>query len=94
MTNTIPANTETIYARVKVNNAPQSTELKIRWILADSAQGDMADYQLKEDSLPVEGNMPIIIGLKRETDPFPRGEYLVKFMLNGNEKIAVPFKVQ
>lgn len=89
-----PANTETIYCEMKVNNAPAGTELKIRWIIAKDAQGEVSDYQFKEDSILVEGTMPIIIRLKRESDPFPRGEYLVKFMLNGNEKIAVPFKVK
>ena len=89
-----PANTETIYCEMKVNNAPAGTELKIRWIIAKDAQGEVSDYQFKEDSILVEGTMPIIIRLKRESDPFPRGEYLVKLMLNGNEKIAVPFKVQ
>jgi hypothetical protein len=89
-----PANTETIYCKMKVNNAPAETELKIRWIIAKDAQDEVSDYQLREQSIPVEGNMQIVDYIKRKSDEFPRGEYSIRFLLDGIEQMSVPFKVQ
>ena len=89
-----PANTETIYCKMKINNAPAGTELKIRWIIAKDAQGEVSDYQLREQIIPVEGNMQIVDYIQRKSDEFPRGDYSIKFLVNGTEQMTVPFKVQ
>jgi hypothetical protein len=89
-----PANTETIYCKMKINNAPAGTELKIRWIIAKDAQGEVSDYQLREQTIPVEGNMQIVDYIQRKSDEFPRGDYSIKFLVNGTEQMTVPFKVQ
>jgi len=87
-------NIETVYTRVKINNAPQGTELKIKWIMLKDTQGNVLDDQLEEQNTMVEGTMSIVSGLIRKSEEFPRGDYSIKFLVNGTEQMAVPFKVK
>jgi len=94
MTNSFAEKVDAINCHVKVNNAPADTEVKIQWILVKAAQGDVSDRKLNEDVQKVQGTSPVIASLIRKDDPFPRGKYVAKIFLNGEEKINVPFRVQ
>ena len=94
MANSFPANIETVNFRVKANNCPSGTEVGIKWMVTKSAEGDVLDHVLNEETTKPEGTAELFSTLKRTSDEFPRGQYAVKVLLNGEEKIVVPFQVK
>lgn len=88
------ADIEKINCAVKVNNAPPDTELKIEWVLAEDQQGTSNERTISEDLIKVQGTSTVMASLSRGDDPFPAGNYLIKFILNGEEKMTLPFRVQ
>jgi hypothetical protein len=94
MSNSFPADVEVINFRTKANNCPQGTSVGIKWIVIKTAEGDVLDHVLKEETVQVEGTAEVYSAIKRTSDKFPRGEYAVKALINGEEKITVPFRVR
>ena len=80
--------------RVNVYNAPPGTELGVQWMLERSSDGVWFDKLLNEEKIKIGGTGPIYPGLLRKSDPFVKGDYLVRLFIDGQEVVSVPFKVQ
>ncbi|MCX6001212.1 MAG: hypothetical protein NTY79_01545 [Chloroflexi bacterium] len=54
----------------------------------------MDNYLVKEDKNKIDGTLEVAAKLIAGKNKFVRGDYVVKLLLDGQEKAAVPFKVQ
>jgi len=79
---------------VRMYNVPADTEMNLQWIIAKSDEAGVDDYLAKEDKSKIEGTLEITSKLISVKDNFVKGDYVVKLLLDGQEKAAVPFKVQ
>ena len=89
-----PADMGEVDFRARIYNAPVDTEMNIQWIIASSDEAGVDNYLAKEDKSEVEGTLEITSKLISVKDKFVKGDYVVKLLLDGQEKAAVPFKVQ
>ncbi|MCX5997607.1 MAG: hypothetical protein NTV42_08415 [Chloroflexi bacterium] len=87
-------NTSEINFSARIYNAPAGTEMNIQWIIVKSDEAAVDNYLVKEDKNKIEGTLEVAAKLIAGKDKFVRGDYVVKLMLDGQEKAAVPFKVQ
>jgi hypothetical protein len=94
LTAQFPADTKNVNFRAKAYSAPAGTELNIQWILDRSADATIQSRLIKEDKNTIEGTVEIRASLVTKSDPFTKGDYLVKMLVNGQELSSVPFKVQ
>jgi hypothetical protein len=93
-TNIFPASTETINIKVKANNCPDGTEALFKWILVQSADGIARDLTIDEKTIKTSGTSPLLYDVSRKEKEFPRGRFVVKILLDGTEKMSVPFQVR
>lgn len=93
-TASFPVDTSEIDFSARIYNAPAGTEMTIQWIIAKSDEAAVDNYLVKEDKNAIEGTLEIAAKLISGKDKFVKGDYLVKLLLNGQEKAAVPFRVQ
>ena len=93
-TNIFLAGIETINVKVKANNCPDGTQVLFKWILVQSADGIARDLTLDEKTIKASGTLPLLYDVSRKEKEFPRGRYVVKVLLDGTEKISVPFQVR
>ncbi len=89
-----PVDTGEINFTVRMYNAPADTEMNIQWIIARSDEASVDDYLAKEDKNKIEGTLVIAAKLISGKDKFVKGDYVVRLLLDGQEKATVPFKVQ
>jgi len=75
-------------------NAPPGTELSVQWLLKSSADKVFFDKLISESKLSLDGTQLIQTSLKTKTDPFVKGDYEVKLLINGVENVVVPFTVR
>ena len=89
-----PVNISEVDFRVKIYNAPADTEMNIQWIIAKSDEAAVDNYLVKEDKNKIDGTLVVVAQMISGKDKFVKGDYVVKLLLDGQEKVAVPFKVQ
>jgi hypothetical protein len=94
LTGQFTADTKQVNFRAKAYDAPAGTELSIQWILDRSADATIQSKLIKEDKSKVEGTVEVRASLISKSDPFVKGDYLIKMLVNGQEFATVPFKVQ
>ncbi len=68
--------------------------MNVQWIIAKSDEAAVDNYLVKEDKNKIDGTLEVAAKLTSGKDKFVRGDYVVKLLLDGQEKAAVPFKVQ
>jgi len=93
-TGSFPVDTSEINFATRIYNAPADTEMAVRWIIARSDEAGVDNYLMKEDKYIVTGTDMLAVILTRGKANFPKGDYMVKLMLAGQEKAAVTFRVQ
>ncbi len=82
-----------IYCSVKVSNAPPDTEVKAQWIYVQGEREELINKVLVETPGTVRGTKYLAFEIT-QGQGFPVGDWVVKFFLDGKEKLTVPFKVQ
>jgi hypothetical protein len=93
-TGVFPVETDEVFFAAKIYNAPADTEMNIQWIITRSDEAGVDDYLVKEDKNKIEGTLEIATKLISGKDKFIKGDYVVKLLLDAQEKAAVPFRVQ
>ena len=93
-TGIFPVDTSEINFSTRIYNAPVGTEMSVQWIIVRSEEAAVDDYLVKEDKNKIEGTLEIAAKLISGKDKFVKGDYMVKLLLDGQEKAAVPFRVQ
>ena len=93
-TGSFPVDASEIDFAAGIYNAPADTAMTVQWIIARSDEAGVDNYLMKEDKYIITGTDVLAIILTRGKDNFPKGDYVVKLLLDGQEKAAVPFKVQ
>jgi hypothetical protein len=94
LTAQFPSDTKQVNFRARAYGAPTGTEINIQWILDRSADATIQSKLIKEDKSNIEGSVEIRASLATKTDPFVKGDYLIKMLVNGEEVATVPFQVQ
>ena len=89
-----PVDTSEIDFTARIYNAPADTEMNVQWIIAKSDEAAVDNYLVKEDKNKIEGTLAIAAKLISGKEKFVKGDYVVKLLLNGQEKAAVSFRVQ
>jgi hypothetical protein len=93
-TSRFTADTPEIFFRAKIYNAPPGTLMSVQWMIVKSDEAAVDDYQVAEDKNSIDGTLAISARLAAGKDKLVTGDYSVKLLLNGEEKIVLPFKVQ
>ena len=93
-TGAFPVDTSEINFTARIYNAPTNTEMNIQWIIASSDEAGVDNYLMKENKYTITGTDELTVILTRGKDNFPKGNYVVKLLLDAQEKAAVPFRVQ
>jgi hypothetical protein len=93
-TSSFPVDTSEINFAAKMYNAPADTEMTVRWIIARSDEAGVDNYLMKEDKYIITGTDMLAVILTRGKDNFPKGDYMVKLLLAGQEKALVTFRVR
>lgn len=94
LTAQFPYDVKQVNFRARAYNAPAGTEINIQWIIDRSADATIQDKLIKEDKTEIDGSVEIRASLASKSDPFIKGDYLIKLLVNGDEMAVVPFKVQ
>ena len=94
LTSRFPIDTQEIFFRANIYNAPPGTPVDIRWTIVHSKEAAVDDYQFAEDKMVIDGTLPIAARLSISKDKLVRGDYSVRLLLNGEEKVVIPFIVQ
>ena len=94
LTARFPVDSKEINYKVRAYNAPAGTELVINWILDRGADGLIQEKLIKEDKSIIEGTVEIDGALITKSDPFVKGDYLIKVLIDGQEKLSFPFKIE
>ena len=89
-----PADNTEIIFKVKIYKAPPGTPMSVQWIIVRSDEAGVDNYTIKEDAFSISGTDEPVVILTRGKDNFPKGDYEVKLLLNGEERVVLPFKVQ
>ena len=93
-TSRFKADTPGIFFRAKIYNAPPGTPMNIQWIIVKSDEAGVDNYQAAEDKNTIDGTLVIAAKLSAGKEKLAIGDYAVKLLLNGEEKVVLPFKVQ
>ena len=94
LTAQFPADAKQVNFRARAYSVPAGTELNIQWILDRSADATIQSKLIKEEKSKIEGTVEVRTSLVSKSDPFIKGDYLVKMLVNGQEVASLPFKVQ
>ena len=94
LTSRFTADTPEIFFRAKIYNAPPGTQMDVQWMIVRSDEAGVDDYQVAEDKNIIDGTLAIAARLAAGKDKLVKGDYAVKLLLNGEEKVVLPFKVQ
>jgi hypothetical protein len=93
-TGSFPVDTKEINFATRIYNAPAGTEMSVQWIIVRSDEAGVDNYLAKEDKNTIEGTLEVAAKLISGKDKFVKGDYVVKLLLDGQEKAAVTFRVQ
>ncbi|TAK13233.1 MAG: hypothetical protein EPO35_10550 [Acidobacteria bacterium] len=85
---TFAPDTGTIYATVKLSNAPEGTKVKATFHYLEGGDRQIFDYEMTS-----EGTRYIAFSLTRPTNGWPVGPYETRFLLNDKPGPKVPFNV-
>jgi len=85
--------TPEITCSVKLSSAPE-TNITARWIYVQGEVKDLKDHLITEYSLVADGTRYLSFAMEKPDNGFPRGEYKVVLLMDGKEKLSVPFKVE
>jgi hypothetical protein len=94
LTAQFPVDAAEIIFKVKIYNVPAGTPMSIQWIIVRSDEAGLDNEMIKEDKFSISGTDEPVVILTRGKDNFPKGDYAVKLLVNGEEKVSLPFKVQ
>jgi hypothetical protein len=94
LTSRFPADTPEIFFRAKIYNAPSGTQMNVQWVIVRSEEAGVDNYQIAEDKNIIDGTLAIAAKLATSKDKLATGDYEVRLLLNGEEKVGLPFKVQ
>jgi hypothetical protein len=83
-----------IYCSVKLSNAPSDTEVKSQWIYLKGEATDLNNYQINETPITTDGTRYLAFSLEKPSSGWPKGDYVVKLLVDGKEQLQVPFKIQ
>ena len=89
-----PVDASEIDLAAKIYNAPADTEMNIQWIIVSSDEAAVDNYLIKEDKNRIENTLEVAAKLIAGKNKFYKGDYVVKLLLDGQEKAAIPFRVQ
>ena len=84
----------TIWCSVKLSSAPPDTEVKAQWIYVSGEAQELTNSVLYEDVGMESGDYYLGFALTPPASGWPRGNYMVKFYIDGKEELSVPFSVQ
>ena len=73
---------------------PAGTEMNVQWIIVRSDDAGVDNYLAKEDKNKIEGTLEVAATLVSGKDKFVTGDYMVRLLLDGQEKAALTFKVK
>lgn len=93
-TSVFPKTTQKIYCSFKVSDAPPGTGVTIRWIYAEGERATLRGSVIFEDSRTVEGTLYLSSYMVIPKSGWYKGDYVVKVLVNGQERMTVPFRVQ
>jgi hypothetical protein len=93
-TSRFSVDTPEIFFRAKIYNAPPGTQMSVKWIIVSSDEAGVDDYLVAEDKNTIDGTLAVVATLATGKDKLVKGDYIVKLLLNGEEKVVLPFKVQ
>jgi hypothetical protein len=85
---TFATDTATIYATVKLSNAPDGTKVKATFHYLEGGDRQIFEYEMTS-----EGTRYLAFSLSRPTNGWPAGQYETRFLLNGKPGPRVPFNV-
>ncbi|MCX5993742.1 MAG: hypothetical protein NT177_05930 [Chloroflexi bacterium] len=94
LTSRFTADTPEIFFRAKIYNAPPGTQMSVQWIIVKSDEAAVDNYQVAEDKNVIDGTLVIAAKMAAGKEKLYKGDYAVKLLLNGEEKVTIPFKVQ
>jgi len=94
LTSRFTVDTPEIFFRAKVYNALPGTPMDVQWIIVRSDEAAVDNYQVAEDKNVIDGTLEIAARLSAGKNKLYKGDYAVKLLLNGEEKISLPFIVQ
>jgi len=94
LTSRFPVDTSEIFLRAKIYNAPAGTKMDVKWTIVHSDEAGVDNYQVAEDSNIIDGTLVIAAKLASGKDKLVKGDYEVRLLLNGEERVVLPFKVQ
>ena len=93
-TNVFAPDTPTIWCSVKLSFAPPDTEVKAQWLYIGGEATELTNSVLYEDVGTESGSYYLGFSLSPPASGWPRGNYMVKFYIDGKEELSVPFTVQ
>jgi len=83
-----------IYCSVKVSNAPPETKATAVWIYIQGEVEDLQNHEFSKYSLMGSGTRYLSFSITQPNNGWPVGDYAVKLLLNDEEQLTVPFKVE
>jgi hypothetical protein len=93
-TDVFSSDTPEIFCSVRLSHAPADTTIKSEWIYVKGEVEDLTDYTIDEFSLTAEGTSYVSFSLTRPNTGFPKGDYMLKLLMDDEEKIALSFRVE
>jgi hypothetical protein len=94
LSNRFSSDTPEIFLKARVYNAPLDTRVDIEWIIVSSDEAGVDNYLAATDEKTITGTVDIGARLATSKGKLAKGDYAAKLVLNGKEKLSVPFKVQ
>jgi len=88
------SDTPEIFLKARIYNAPRDTRVDIEWIIVSSDEAGVDNYLAAADEKTIAGTVEIAARLATSKGKLVKGDYAAKLVLNGEEKLSVPFKVQ
>lgn len=93
-TNVFAPDTPIIWCSVKLSFAPPDTEVKAEWLYISGEATELTNSVLYEDVGTESGSYYLGFSLSPPAGGWPRGDYMIKFYIDGEEELSVPFTVQ
>ncbi len=92
-TNVFTADSPVIYCAVKLSNAPTDAKVTAVWVYIQGEASDLKNYKVADYSVTTHGTGYVPFELNQPPDGWLIGDYEVRFLINDQEKLTVPFKV-
>lgn|GEM_PF-411554 len=88
------ADTPEILFGAKIYNAPPGTKVNIQWIIVSSDEAGVDNYQVAEAENTINGTIAIAARLATGKGKLIKGDYSARLVINGEERLLIPFIVQ